>query len=182
MTTTPTVHDIARRHVVRAASQPYVLYAQPTLAAATALLEDWLAAAASREVAAVYRPELVGRLAGTALEAVTAPYRGSIPDQAGAIVLLDAAAAILRRLGVDSTRDGLEVPVPRTATSPAWGPTGTAGLLITCTDAGWGLTLDAAGSLVVDVEAPHDPEGAAAVVDVALAVVRGEHGNPFKAP
>jgi hypothetical protein len=71
--------------------------------------------------------------------------------------------------------------VPHTSTSPAWGPTGTAGLLITCLDdVGWGLTLDLPRSLVVDVEASHDPEGAAAVVDVALAVARGERGDPFK--
>jgi hypothetical protein len=69
--------------------------------------------------------------------------------------------------------------LPSTPTAPAWGPTGTARLVITCSDAGWGLALDLPSSLVVDVEAAHDLEGAAAVVDVALAVARGEYGNPF---
>jgi hypothetical protein len=181
MTTTPTVHNIAHRQVVRAASHPHVLYTQPAIEAATALLEDWLRAAAVHEVPAVYRPELASQLASTALQAVTAPYRATIPDQDRAIVLLDAVATILRGRGVDSGRDGFEVPVPRTPTSPAWGPTGTSRLLITCTDAGWGLTLDMPGSLVVDVEASHDPDSATAVVDLALAVVRGELGDPFKA-
>jgi hypothetical protein len=180
MTTTPTVHDTARRHVVRAASHPHILYGQPAIAGATALLDAWLTAADRQGVVATFRPELAGQLAGTALEAVTAPYRATIPDEEGAVVLLDAAAAVLRTRGVPATRDGFEVPVPRTPTSPAWGPTGVARLLITCTDAGWGLTLEVPGSLVVDVEASHDPEGATAVVDVALAVARGEHGNPLK--
>jgi|Tabmets5t2r1_1033131.scaffolds.fasta_scaffold115333_2 hypothetical protein len=73
MTTTPTVHDIARRQVVRAARHTHVLYTKPAIVAVTALLEAWLAAAARREAAAVHSPELVSRLAGTALEAVTAP-------------------------------------------------------------------------------------------------------------
>jgi hypothetical protein len=180
--TTPTAYDTARRHVVQAASRhPHILYAQPALDGATALVDEWLTTAARHGVVATFRPELASQLAHTALAAVTAPYR-AIPDEEGAIVLLDTAATILRARGIDSTRDGFGVPVPRTPTSPAWGPTGTARLVITCSDAGWGLALDFPSSLVVDVEAAHDAEGAAAVVDVALAVARGEHGNPFKAP
>jgi hypothetical protein len=179
--TTPTAHDTARRHVVRAASRhPHVLYAQPAIAGATALLDEWLTAAARRGVVATFRPELAVQLAGIGLEAITADYRARIPDETGAVVLLEAAAAILRSRGIDSTRDGFGVPVRRTLSSPAWGPTGTARLVITCSDAGWGLALDLPSSLVVDVEAGHDAEGAAAVVDVALAVVRGEYGNPFR--
>jgi hypothetical protein len=180
--TTQSAADTARRHVIRAAAgHPHVLYAPPAIDAATALVDEWLTAADRRGVLATFRPELASRLADAALEAVTAPYR-AIPDEEGAVVLLDAAAAILRARGIDSTRDGFGVSVPRTPTSPAWGPTGTARLVITCSDAGWGLALDLPTSLVVDVEAPHDPGGAAAVVDVALAVARGEYGNPFKVP
>jgi hypothetical protein len=112
--TTPTVHDTARRQVIRAASRhPHILYAQPAIDAATALLDEWVTAADRRGVVAAFRPELARRLAGTALEAVTAPYR-AIPDQEGAVVLLDAAIAILRSRGIDSARDGFAVPVPRT--------------------------------------------------------------------
>jgi hypothetical protein len=177
--TTQSVYDAARRQVIQAAAHPHVLYAQPALDAATALVDEWLTTADRRGVVATFRPELASQLARAALEAVTAPYR-AIPDEEDAIVLLDAAATILRARGIDSTRDGFGVPVPRTPTSPTWGPTGTARLVITCSDAGWGLALDLPSSLVVDVEAAHDAEGAAAVVDVALAVAGGEYGNPFK--
>jgi hypothetical protein len=55
MTTTPTVHDIARRQVVRAARHTHVLYTKPAIVAVTALLEAWLAA----RLAARLRPSTV---------------------------------------------------------------------------------------------------------------------------
>jgi hypothetical protein len=58
---------------------------------------------------AVYRPELAARLVGAALDTVTAD-RPNIPDQVGAITLLDVAGAILCTHSIPTTGDAFEVP------------------------------------------------------------------------
>ncbi len=171
-----------RQHVERASRQGTFLYAEPAIAAAAALLDDWLQVADRHAVTASSREELAGRLAHAALDAVAATYRDrdAIPDQAAAAALLDAVAVILRGRGVDTHRDGYAVAVPRTPASPPWGPDGTAGLAIELTDNGWGLAVDVPSGPARTVIAPHTAwPGAAAVVDVALAIAAGQRGNPF---
>ena len=182
--TAPTRTARHRQQVERASRIGTFLYAEPAIVAAAALLDDWLAAADRHAVARHpgAREELAGRLAHAALDAVAATYRArdAIPDRAGAAALLDAAAQVLHGRGVDTARDGDAVAVPRTPASPPWGPDGTAGLVIDCTADGWDLGVDVPMGPAVTVVAPHDAtHGAAAVVDLALAVAAGEYDNPF---
>ena len=193
-----------RQYVLQAAAMDLGtwLYTEPPVAAAMALLDDWRQAAdrhavpiipgtweelaAHQSLEARRRrelEELAGRLARIALDAIAATYRAAIPSETEAVALLDAIAGILRARGVDTIRDGYAVAVPRTPTSPAWGPDGTAGLAIGCTDAGWTLAVDVPAGPARTVIAPHDAEqGAAAVVDLALAVAAGKRGDPFARP
>ncbi|WP_165960682.1 hypothetical protein [Actinocrispum wychmicini] len=94
--------------------------------------------------------------------------------------LLDTVVARLAERGTTTRRDVLYVPLPRTATTPAWGAFEPRRLAITIDiDRGWALVIDQPSSPVVDVVARCDESGIDAVLDLAIAINTGDFANVF---
>jgi hypothetical protein len=163
-----------------------LLYTAPVLDAAAALLADVWAAAEKHDV----RPADLD-VAFRCLEATTRRQRGGIPQT------VEEAQALLRVLveefaevGVTATfrPDSGAVVLARGPGTPTWGydrpgdtpPALSVTVCVGELDGGWNLALDRRGTRMVDVAAPCDRAGAAAVARLAIEVNAGRRrGNPF---
>lgn len=172
------VGEIARR-------TRYLLHTSAVLEDATTLLTTWWGAAQEHGVdpAHAHGPEWLIRLAGTALEmaesrAVLSVTRSERQCEQLLEMLCDRGGA----RGLSTAPIPYLVVLERTASTPAWGRTGSAelGIGIDPDRGGWILTLEqiqAAPS--IRVAGRCDGEGIDAVLDLATAVNNGAHGNVF---
>lgn len=184
--TSPDTMAGMREHVRQASRQfSRMLYTEPVLAVAAALLSDWCA------VAERYDPDLTGfrgqeRVAGLAtfaIEIARDQCRKPVPATADeAVVLLDDVVSHLAQRGIGTARDVLYVSLPRTNTTPAWGAFEPRGLAITIDiERGWELVIDQPGpSPVVDLVGRCDTNGIDAMLDLAVTVNAGTYGNVFR--
>lgn len=164
-----------------------LLYTAPVLDTAATLLADLWTTGERHGVA----PSDL-QVAFACLEATRPRWRTGGPES------IDEAQALLRELvdefatlGVTATVDpemGLVV-LPRGADTPTWGYNHPADpppphLAVTATigqlDGGWDLVLNRRGMPMVEVAAPCDRTGVAAVAQLAIQVNTGQRGNPFR--
>jgi hypothetical protein len=166
------------------ASRRRRFYTTPALDQAAALLTD-LYAAGERHGVTPDRWGWVADLAGAAVD-VLDPWRGEIPQTPqAAVAQLDMVVDALRSILVDEPerarrveRDVLRVRVPRSAATP-WARHDLAVSLNR--ESGWDFLLYVDGpASVVGATGPFGKDGAAAIAELAIDVVAGEHGNKFR--
>lgn len=162
-----------------------VLSTAPVLDAATDILAEWWHTTAgpwTTDVTDQQAVDWADRLAGIALEMVHhTAHRHRPATPAEATALLDAVVIRLGEGGIDTARDVLYVPLPRTANTPAWGAHAPRPLAITVdSDRGWDLVIhQPQGSPAVQLVGRCDATGIDAMLDLALAVNNGAYGNLF---
>ena len=162
-----------------------MLSTAPVLDQAAELVDAWCATAASHGIDMLDHRggEWADRLAGTALEMAAEQVRTPRPTTPqDATDLLDLVAARLAERGITTRRDVLYVALPRTETTPAWGAFELRRLAITLDiDRGWALVIDQpTGSPVLDIVGRCDATGIDAMLDLAITVNTGAHGNVFR--
>lgn len=178
----------ARQAVVEAArhTRSTLLYTEPVLDAAAALLADVWAAAEKHGV----RPAEFD-VAFRCLETTARRHRGGNPQTVEeARALLAVLVEEFAELGVTVTfKDETgSVVLERGPETPTWGydwpgeipPALSVTACIGELDGGWNLALDRRGTLMVDVAASCDRAGAAAVARLAIECNAGRRGNPFR--
>lgn len=187
MTTSPNAMPIAR-NVVERVDRRYrsSLATAPVLDAAAGLLDAWCATASEHgaDMAGAHPGgEWAERLVVVALEMVTHQVREPRPrTPEEATALLDIVATRLGERGITTSRDVLYVPLPRTATTPAWGAFESRPLAVTIDiERGWELVIDQPmGSPVVELVGPCNYPGIDAMLDLATSVNTGDFGNIFR--
>ncbi|MGO1049184.1 hypothetical protein [Crossiella sp. CA198] len=181
-----TTHTPGARRTVEEIDRRYrsSLCTAPVLDTAAGLLDAWWETATEHgaDITGYQGCEWVDRLAVVAVEMATRGVREprpSTPEEATA--LLDAVAARLAERGVTTSRDVLYVPLPRTATTPAWGAFEPRPLAITVhIERGWELVIDQPGSSpVTELVGRCDESGIDAMLDLVIEVNAGAFGNIF---